>query len=198
MGKLLALDLSTSSTGWALFDLQTKKLLEFGIFEPQMQKGFTKLHYPLAPLLKMQNLASQIKAFMDSQPDIDQIVIEEINRGISRMGQKVLDGFHFILMDRIQDYLPKIRFRDSDGKTGWRPALGLLMSELDKKLNADRKRMNKKLPKGQKKLHIITKKDLACRFVNKVYNLPLNVEKDACDADRADAIGLGHSIIHGL
>lgn len=198
MSKLLSLDLSTSCTGFAIFDKQTKKLLDYGKFEPVLPAGHTKLKYPLLPLIKMQSLADQIAAFIAARPDIETIVVEEINRGISRMGQKVLDGFHFILLQKIQQHLPKILFRDSDGRTGWRPALGLVLGEMDKKVNAERKRLNKALPKGHKKLHIITKKDLACRFVNKVYGLKLNCEAEETDGDRADAIGLGHSIIQGL
>lgn len=198
MSKLLALDLSTSATGWALFNRETKQLLDFGHFEPELPAGYTKLKYPTLPLLKMQNLTSQIKSFLDVQPEISHIAIEEINRGVSRMGQKVLDGFHFILLDRLQAQIPQIQFRDSDGKTGWRPALGLVMGEMDKKLNVERKKRNKVTPKGIKKLHIITKKDLACRYVNKRYGLQLDCEARETDGDRADAIGLGHSILHGL
>lgn len=195
--KLIALDLSTSCTGFAIFDVETKALLEYGTMKPKV-KGVAKYTYPKGQLLKMQNLANQIKELIDSKGDVSAISIEEINSGVSRIGQKVLDGFHFILLDRIQDRMDMISFRDSDGDSGWRRALNLVLGENDKRLNAERRRRNEAIPEGEKELPLITKKHLACRFVNKTYGLQLDPDENKTDSDVGDAIGLGHVAVNGL
>lgn len=195
MGKLLlALDLSTAATGYALFDLETKALLKEGVFKPQIRM-VQGIQYPEAQLFKMRDLAAQISSFVESLPEITYIGIEEVNRGIGRLSQKTLDGFHFILMDRLGADVKKVRYRDSDGRDGWRTQLNLMLSAQDKLVNEERRKLNKKLAKGHKKYPIITKKHLACRFVNDHYGLSLDCDRSSTDADRADAIGLGHAIL---
>lgn len=196
--KLLALDLSTAAAGWAVFDMSTKKLLQFGVVKPSVP-GITTMTYPRGQLMKMRNISAQIKALMQAHPDLGKIAIEEVNRGIARLTQKTLDGLHFILVDRCEEYIPLMVYRDSDGKAGWRKVLNLVLSENDKRLNVERKRLNNAMKKGQRgKLPIINKKHLACRFVNKVYGLNLDCDAKTTDGDIADAIGLGHVIVNGL
>jgi len=204
--KILALDLSTAAAGWALFDAKTKKLLTYGVVKPQV-KGITAMTYPRGQLMKMRSITEQIKAIIESNPDLTRIAIEEVNRGIARLTQKTLDGLHFIFVDRCESYIPIMVYRDSDGKVGWRKVLNFVLSDNDKRLNTERKKLNvqyKKLRKKMKRgegpsdLPIINKKHLACRFVNKTYGLNLDCDANETDGDIADAIGLGHVVVNGL
>lgn len=183
--------------GWAKFCMNTFALLAFGVIEPDYKNPKKLLAYPQMHILKLRRLADQVLELIDAK--VRKVVVEEINRGKNRLGQKVLDGFHFVLLERMPwDIAQMVTFWDSDGLTGWRSAqgLGLQLSEVDKATNKDRKKFNKKLGRREKKLHIITQKTLACRFVNKHYGLKLDEYKDSTDADRADAIGLGHFWLH--
>lgn len=202
MRKLLCLDLSTTCTGWAVFDLDTKKLLDYGAIKP-VKKGMSKLDYPTKQLRVMQNIAGQIMDLIYKQDGVFEpplpknklhmILIEEVNLHKSRMTGKTLDGMHWILMNMLDpNYIDKVRYRDSDGETGWRTRLNLRMSENDKKLNAERKKINKKL-KGKDQLPIINKKHLAARYVNAQLGLGFDVDENATDNDIVDAIGLGLS-----
>jgi len=195
----LALDLSTKSTGWALFDIKKKALINYGVIKPKV-KGLKGIGYPEGQLLKMRSLVDQLTnlILVTTFNKVTHIIIEEINRGKNRLGQKVLDGFHFILIDRLytMGMLNKVTFKDSDGKTGWRGDLGLYLSEDDKRRNKKARAYNKTLPKRAKtKLMVINQKHLACKYVNKKYKLKLNVNKRASDADICDAIGLGSSVL---
>lgn len=177
--KILTLDLSTTSTGFAVFN-EDKTLLRYGAIEPKV-KGLSKLKYPQAPLRRIISICSGVrKLISEEQPD--RIVVEEVNRGISRITQKSLDALHFfVLLDlAIRDQDGRLQYMDSDGKTGWRSVLGLKLSE-------DQKKINKKRKKGDK----ITKKHLAAAYVNAHYGTSFDVDANSTDADIADAIGLG-------
>lgn len=194
--KVLSLDLSTTCTGWAFMETSTEKLLAYGTLKP---KTYAKLGYPWQQLVKMQDLAEQLMGIIvDDGYYPDLIIIEEINRGKSRLTQKTLDGLHYIILDAIHLTDIPVRFFDSDGKEGWRSAQGLKLqlSDADKEYNKKAKRFNKKLPKGTRgKKLVVSKKTLACRFVNEHYGLDL-IENIAGGADIADAIGLAHFYIH--
>lgn len=197
MGQLLTLDLSTTATGWALFDLETKLPTAWGIIKPKA--SYRGLPYPKQQLMKMQELAGQIASHINSLPELKRIGIEEINHGVSRLGQKVLDGFHFILLDRIESKIDMVYYKDSDGATGWRTELELVLTDLDKKKNKQIRDLNKKIGKGQKKFPVITRKHLACRLINQLYGhlleRPLDCDLKETDGDLADALGLGHAIL---
>ncbi len=190
---LLSLDLSTSATGWAKFCMTTGLLLAFGVILPEFKNPKKLLSYPQLHVIKFRQLADKVIELIDAS--VKKIVIEEINRGKNRLGQKVLDGFHFVLLERMSwDVAQLVTFRDSDGSTGWRSAQGLKLqlTTLDKEQNKERKKLNKRIGRGQKKLALITQKTLACRFVNKAYDLKLDCDVEETDGDKADAIGLGH------
>lgn len=193
--RLLALDLSTTASGWALFDIQTKKLLGYGVVKPNL-KGLSKLGYPEQQLRKLQDLSVQLRNLVSEKEPLEVILIEEINRGVSRLTQKVLDGLHFVFLDRIESRIKIVRYRDSDGASGWRKRLGLKLSEADKELNRINGLANRRRKKGTGKIPIINKKHLACRFVNRAYGLNLDVDQRETDGDVADAVGLGHSYLH--
>lgn len=206
MGKLLTIDLSTTCTGYSVWDLKTKKLEDYGFIKPN-KKGMSKLEYPEKQLEVMRDIANQLMVLIyridgfhvdGSEKKLQMILIEEVNAHKSRMTGKTLDGMHFILMDRIagdrdQEYIKRVRYRDSDGDTGWRTRLGLKLTEMDKKLNAERKKINKRKIRGTASLPIINKKHLACRYVNGKFGLNLDVDQNDSDGDVADAIGLGLS-----
>lgn len=190
---VLCLDLSTTSTGWSVFKLETRELLDYGILKPKV-KGITKLKYPLAQLAKCQNLADQVME-LEAKFNPSIIVVEEINRHKNRMSGKTLDILHGIVWDRLGDKLKLVTYMDSDGSTGWRTRLKLFMNDADRSHNKEAKKLNKKLPKDQQ-IHIINKKHLACRFVNAKYGTDFDVVKRKTDEDICDSIGLGHAFLH--
>lgn len=188
---VLTLDLSTTCTGWALFHRDTKKLLNYGFIKP-VNKGLAKLSYPKKQLYKMRTISDQILSLIDSFEGIQSIIIEEVNLHKSRMTGKTLDGMHWVLLENMpEETLDKVKFMDSDGPVGWRTRLALKMTDDDRRTNKERKRLNTGLPKGSKKLPIINKKHLACRYVNGHYGMAFDVDKNTNDNDVVDAIGLG-------
>lgn len=181
--KILTLDLSTTSTGFAILT-EDKTLHRYGVIEPKV-KGLSKLKYPHAPLRRIISICSGVrKLIIEEQPDV--IFVEEVNRGIQRISQKSLDALHFfVLLDlAVLGMDGKLQYMDSDGKTGWRSVLGLKLSEEQKKINKTRK-------KGDK----FTKKHLAADYVNAHYGLAFDVDNNSTDSDAADAIGLGLGVI---
>jgi hypothetical protein len=191
---VLSIDYSTSSTGWALFNLKNKELLEYGLIKPKV-KGITKMKYPVKQLSVQLNIADRLFELIHLyNPDV--IVMEEVNLHKNRLAGKTLDGGHFIFYNKIIDYLDRLVMIDSDGMTGWRTMLGLRLSAADRLHNKEAKKLNKKIAKGTTKIPIINKKHLACRFINREYNTNFNVEVNKTDTDIVDAIGLGHSYLH--
>lgn len=193
MRKLLALDLSTSCTGWALLEQEASKLLSYGALKPRVKNptkgGIPRFAYPRIQALKMRDLIEQIQTLIaEFNPDV--IAIEEVVSHKSRLTGKVLDGLHFLLIDRIFEFKGEIRYVDVSGTHGWRPQFKIRQSEQDKLINKDRKKLNKKL-KGKDKLPIIDWKTLSSRFVNKRFGLTLDPSKEASHGDMADAIMVG-------
>lgn len=189
----MCIDLSSTCTGWALFDIENKALLEFGKIKSSKGKGEA---YPWAPLIRIEDIVhSLMSIILDVRPET--IVIEEVNQGKNRLGQKTLCGAHWVLLSYLKaNEIFEVTYVDSDGKHGWRSAngLGLQLSSTDKLKNAEIRKFNKKLSKGNKKKRIISQKTLACKKINKLYNLNLN-ESVSGDADIADAIGIGTYVL---
>lgn len=196
----LCLDLSTNSTGWAIFE--DGKLKEYGALKPKV-KGISAMKYPEGAYNRIIDISDKVKDLVaDKNPD--KIVIEEVNRGINRIAQKSLDALHFFVLDRLLLVDPmvfkKLAYCDSNGKKGWRGKLDLKLDEQDKEWNRNAREFNKKnsadIKKGLKKsLDIIDWKDLSLRYVNKKFKL--NLDKDeAGHVDIADAIAMGASLFH--
>lgn len=200
MDVLLSLDLSSTSTGWSTFEISTKKLLDFGVIKPQVP-GLSKKVYPEKPLLVCKSVAEQIiqlyEVLVSKGFKVKQIVIEEVNSHKNRISGKTLDVAHGILWNCLnnKNLINLVTYIDSDGFNGWRSYLKLRLSEADKELNKEAKKLNKKLPSKQQ-IPIITKKHLCERFVNKTYNLTFDVNLNKSDSDAADSIGLGHCYLH--
>ena len=202
--KVLSLDLSTTATGWATFE--DKKLLDYGVIKPKVP-GLTKMTYPEGALRKCLSIAEQIhELWLQEKPNI--IIIEEINRGKNRLGQKTLDGLHFIVLDALDELgaINQIYFIDSDGATGWRSKskLNLTHSEKQKAYNKRTKLQNKKIkaenkkrPRGSKIAleKEISRKTLACEKANKLFRLQLDDWERTTDGDIADAILVGYAFI---
>lgn len=194
--RILCLDLSTTSTGWSIFE--GTELRRYNFMKPKV-KGVTKLKYPVRQLEVCKNIAEQIKELFDNNI-FEYVVIEEINRHKSRMSGKTLDILHGFVWQALQEvgYLEKVIYMDSDGATGWRTRLNLIMSDADRAHNKEAKKLNKQLQKGTKKIPIINKKHLAARFVNQNYGTSFDVDEVKTDADVCDSIGLGHAFIKHL
>lgn len=191
MQTVLSIDYSTTATGFAFFS-EDDELLDYGLIKPDLKlcKGMA---YPHQQLTKMKSLGERILNLIINL-DPTYIVIEEIAGSRQRLGQKVLDGGHFILMYYIEDYINRVRYYDVTGKNGWRTHLEMRYSETDKLHNKEAKKLNKSLAPGQK-LPPITHKTLACRYSNLNYNTDLDENKKKTDSDMADAIAMGSSFV---
>lgn len=195
--KLLALDLSTSATGYAVFE--SDKLTSYGVLTPKIV-GVSKLRYPIKPLYAILDISEKVIRLIQSEKP-DAIVIEEVNRGISRISQKSLDALHFFILDLIlkvnEPLLQEVEYMDSNGPKGWRPCLGIQLSDEDKLLNAkirkEAKRSKVKSPA------VVNWKTLAVRYVNAKYSLNLSGDLDpGTDGDIADAVALGTAYLTKL
>ncbi len=181
--KLLALDISTN-TGWAIFE--DNKLVKYGVITCKN----SKINYKdfseesmIAMLDSVVILASNIESLIFSN-SIDEVVIEQTNKGKARYTQKLLEWLHYGSVVAICDKLKKYpKYIDS---SQWRKLVSLNMSKEDRKHNA----MIKKT-KGRGK---ISKKHLAVRMVNELFNLGFKMK----DNDVCDAILIGLAYIKGI
>lgn len=182
--KLVCLDLSTTCTGFAVFE--GTKLVRYGKLKPKV-KGISGLKYPKGAYKRIINISDQVRDLV-AQEDPDLIIIEEINKGISRISQKSLDALHFFVIDRLfllgEEYVDLIKYMDT---IDWRGTLGIRLDSQDKEYNKKARLHNKKLKNKDKKMRIIDAKDLAIRYVNKTLKLDFEYQ----DNDVVDAICLG-------
>lgn len=180
--KLLSLDLSTSNSGFAVFDVKKKKLIRSGQLRAKI-KGISKMRYPENAFHKCLHISAQIGDLVaEEKPDI--IVIEEVNRGINRIAQKSLDALHFFVLQACfsEDLFPKLQYVDSNGAKGWRGQLGITI----KKKYPHLKGASAKWKKA------------AEEFVNKKFKKNFDVENNKRDADEVDAICVGWSVCSKL
>lgn len=192
MRTLLSLDLSTTCTGWSVFNIDEHKLITYGILKPST-KGISKLIYPKQQLTKMIDLSFQIRSLIENYRPTH-IVIEEIAGSKQRLGQKVLDGLHWVVLMHVQDYIDIIQYYDVTGVDGWRHHLNLKLTDLDKANNKEAKKLNPDLePKSR--LPVYDAKDLACRYANETFGLALNPQVNQYDADVGDSVSMGSSYI---
>lgn len=196
LNTVLGLDLSTTSTGFALLDIDTKNLIKYGFILPKV-KGISKLKYPRAAMARIIDLAQKISELVKQyNPNI--LIIEEVNRGKNRISQKSLDALHFFVLHYIDQHSPhlidQLFYYDSDGRVGWRKHLKLTLSEEDKAHNAHIKTFKSSRKVGKKKPKI-TKKHLAMRYVQSVYNLNLDIDEKVEYEDINDAIAMTNSYL---
>lgn len=189
MKSLLSLDMSTTCTGWSVFDISTGQLLHYGTIKPAT-KGIDKLRYPRQQLTKMIDIAAKILVVVENYKP-HHIVIEEIAGSKNRHGQKTLDGLHWIVLHNIPEIIDIVSYYDVTGAEGWRTNLNLRLSEADKENNKEAKKLNPTLGRGVSKLPIYDAKDLACRYVNSKYGLILDPQTNQYDADIGDSVAMG-------
>ncbi len=192
MRVLLSLDLSTTCTGWSVFDIDNHKLITYGTLKPST-KGLSKMVYPKQQLTKMIDLSFKIRNLIENYKPTH-IVIEEIAGSKQRIGQKVLDGLHWIVLMHIQEYIDIITYYDVTGHDGWRTNLNLKLTESDKLANKEAKKMNKDLA-PESRLPVYDAKDLACRYANETFNLTLDPQVNQYDADVGDSVSMGSAYI---
>jgi hypothetical protein len=187
---ILSIDLSTTCTGWALFNTNGRILIDYGTIRGKTQKGLSKWN---TTLNKMKIMAEEIHELIRLY-EPDKIVIEEITGSKNRMGQKTLDMMHGILWITIEHDLQKVEYYDVTGNKGWRVHLNLRLDDADKLSNKEARKLNKTLPSKQQ-IPIIGPKHLAARHANATFNLDLNVDLRKTDADMADAICIGDAFL---
>lgn len=162
---LLALDLSTSNTGWALF--KDKVLIEYGSIPEPIFKGKSKLHYPQRSA-RLASLMAQSVDDLILHKCPDKIVIEEVSpNGIS--GVKSIKGLiqlhgvllHLLIVSNYTKFDDIVMFSPRE----WRGAVGL-------KKNGDFKVSSVKM-------------------ANELFKLKLNDDEH----DISDAILLGHGFL---
>lgn len=185
---LLSLDMSTTCTGWSFFNADNDTLTSYGLIKPST-KGIAKLTYPLQQLTKMIDIAKQIRTLIENLKP-SRIVIEEIAGSKNRIGQKVLDGLHWVVLMHIQEYIDILEYYDVSGESGWRTDLKLKLSDADKAANKEAKKLNPQLASKQK-LPVYDAKDLAARYANDTHGLTLDPQTTQTDADLADSICIG-------
>ena len=215
--RVLALDLSTK-TGWAVLDEQEPPvgaLWEYGLFEMSFfPEDYKELKYPFNYIEAAKRFAIDLAELVRSKnPDV--IVIEETNPGRETYSQKLLEFLHCSLLRAL--FGLNVQYV----RTGaWRKVMDLRMSKQDLKGN-QRKNLEKAKKKakeirtvikafGTKKansdqvvelkqqlaalqLGRITRKHLAVRMVNQMFNLNFSL----VDNNQADAILLGVAYIKG-
>jgi hypothetical protein len=192
MRTLLALDLSTTCTGWAVFNIDDKSLVTYGTLKPKV-KGLDKMEYPRQQLEKMNDLGLKIRSLVENYKP-KYIVIEEIAGSKQRLGQKTLDGLHWIVLQLNPEIIDIVTYYDVTGADGWRTNLGLKLTDADKEANKEAKKLNKHLT-GKNKMPEYGPKDLACRYANFRYKLTLDPQVNQYDADVGDAVCLGDAFL---
>lgn len=177
---VLALDLSSVSSGWAFYDA-TRTLHAYGVCRPS-RAGLSKE----TDLFALVERLDRMTALLVEQIQIykpNRVVIEECNLGKSRFTQKVLGGVHHLLLARIKEIVQadRLSYVDSDGSDGWRSAKGLNL-----RLTKEQRKRNR----GKKQSQKITQKDLAADKVKEIFGLDLAQVPGG--EDTVDAICLGY------
>lgn len=188
---LLSIDLSSTCTGWSVFEVETMKLVTYGFIKGKNVKDSSSYR---ATLRRLENMALDVLTTVEAyRPDL--IVIEEIAGSKNRISQKTLDMCHGILWKAIDKYLDIVSYYDVSGLNGWRTNLQLKMDDADKLNNKEAKKLNKTLGRGVTKLPIVDWKVLACRHVNRKFGLDLNPNENQSDADVGDSIAMGDAFL---
>lgn len=185
---ILALDLSTE-TGWAVFD-NKRKLVKYGTLKHKVEGKESPYNtvaesYPYNYTHAAKMIALLIDMIVSVyQPSV--VVIEETNRGKSRLSQKLLEYIHYAVSEELLNRMPlQIVYMDT---SRWRHIVGMCLTKEDKE--------NNKLVKAGKKKEMklkgkITKKHLSVRMVRELYNIDVKL----CDNNACDAILLGHAYL---
>lgn len=176
-----------------------KKLVAYG-----MIKNKTKISgygtYPESYVGAAEAMAVQLlELVLRFTPD--KIVIEETNKGRSRYTQKILEFIHctLLIVLRRDNHLGRVVYVNT---SDWRKITGVELTKADKKQNTTLSKAKSAAKKKQEKLDKkalgirgkITKKHLAIRVANQLYELELKPKDD----DIADAICIGTAFCYGV
>lgn len=179
---ILALDLSTKSTGYSVLDLDSN-IIESGVITPEKYKNYTKDRYPKSTVKNCKSVSNQVLEVYNElleNYDITNVVIEEINPGKgSIIASKTLSIVQGFIIDGMIEEADKIKFIKS---SVWR-------SKLKMTLSYEQKQFNKTAKKADK----FTFKHVSVDYVNKHYEYVLDYE----DHDIADAICIGLGFLKG-
>jgi len=193
MTRVLALDLSKSSTGYALFiDSQLSNYGNLKNDKPVHQYGSYPWNYLDCIEYSAQLILDKVR---ELNPEI--VVVEETNGSKSRYTQKVLEFLHFRVLMGLRASVRVEYLNTSD----WRRQIGVALSSLDKRQNAKLSKAKSKAKRDgvkldKKKLGIkgrINKKHIAIRYCNGKFGLSLRAK----DNDIADAIGIATAYLAG-
>ena len=190
---LLSLDLSTTCTGFSIFDVESGSLVRYGSIKPSTKGGVAKMIYPKQQLTKMVDIANQLLTLIEGVKPTH-IVIEEIAGSKNRLGQKTLDGLHFVVALVLEEYLSIVKYYDVSGAVGWRKHLEIRLSDADKAANKEARTLNKRLARAQQ-LPITSWKHLSCRYANQKFGTAFDFEQRETDADMADSICMGYAFL---
>lgn len=188
---LLSIDLSTSCTGWSIFNMEDGTLVTYGVIKGKTRKDSSQYRMILR---RLEYMATCVLNLIENYKPTH-IVIEEIAGSKNRMGQKTLDMCHGILWKYIDQYLDIVEYYDVSGSDSWRYDLGLRLSEQDKIHNKEAKKINKTLSPHTEQIHIYNWKDVSCRYANQTYNLGLDPIQNKTDADIGDSVAMGSAYL---
>lgn len=200
---VLALDVSTKA-GYAVLragDDGSVEIPEYGLVKlpnPTREYG----EYPWSYLHASQDMARRLIALVDKvRPD--HIVVEETNLGKQRYTQKLLEYLHSALLTGMQSYrqshndlAPDVTYMSS---SSWRKALGLRLSNDDKKNN---RRLSAAKKVAEMTGGVVDKaalgvkgkvgwKHVSVRFINEKFGMSFKQK----DNDITDAICLGLAFV---
>lgn len=138
---LLALDCSTSCTGWAIYNLDTSKYVESGFIKPK-GKEFTSDFFKRTTFMK-----EFVKDKLLTKYNVTHVAVEDINVVISQLGAKRLAmGVGIILSNFTSDEITFInvstwrkhyQFRKMKSKEYKEAAVDLVEKLYDKKVSDD-------------------------------------------------------------
>jgi len=190
----LALDLSSSSTGYALVEKSDKGVAVLGYGTLKLSRTSIDAYgkYPFCYHTAADEMAESVLA-LARQHQVTEIVIEETNLGKNRYSQKILEFIHCLVLEKLKlAHECQVLYLSS---SAWRKELKLTLTPEQKKANAKLSAAKKKSAESGVKLDKtalgikgkVTNKHLALFYVRDRFGL----EFLAKDDDIADAICLG-------
>lgn len=112
---LLSFDLSTKSTGWAIKDLDTQELIDYGCITARAAD----------PIERIRTMYTNIVDILKSYPSIDIVIAEEVRLDdISGYVHKLLTYVQFAMINAIYTVNPRIEYQFIL-PSSWRAKLGI-------------------------------------------------------------------------
>lgn len=112
---LLALDLSTQSSGWALKDLKTQELVDYGCITSSKKDA----------IVRITEMRSALSEILSAHPSIQKVIAEEVRLdNLNLHTQKLLTYTQFALIDSIYQTNPEIKYEFIQ-PSSWRSKIGI-------------------------------------------------------------------------